>query len=58
MNQDFFNQGNPGFQRFLDRYPMDDENLEMLKNIVSFGCMCGTALASPILFELRNIWFM
>jgi hypothetical protein len=58
MNQYFFHQGRPWLRRVLDNYPLDDENFKMLK-AVSFGCMGGTAVASPVLFEeFRNIWFL
>jgi hypothetical protein len=58
MNQEFLQQGQQAFQRLLGSYASDDDAFGMLKDILSFGCMCSTALASPILFELRNIWFM
>lgn len=58
MNQQFLREGQSAFQRLLDRYAIDDDSFKMVKDILSFGCMCGTALASPILFDLQNIWFM
>jgi hypothetical protein len=58
MNHGFFQQAQPAFQRLLGSYTVDEGSYEMLRDILSFGSMCGTALASPILYELRNIWFL
>ncbi|KAG4432751.1 hypothetical protein IFR05_011756 [Cadophora sp. M221] len=38
-------------------YPIDREVVEMLKAIVPLGCMASSAMVSPILFEIRKIWF-
>ena len=58
MNRGFVDQRRHPFQRFLESHLMDNEGFEMFKDIISFGCMCSTALASPILFEFQTIWFM
>jgi hypothetical protein len=58
MNREFLYRSQPALRRFLHLYAIDDDSVDMLKGIIPFGCMCSAALASPILFEFRHIWFM
>ena len=45
------------YRWLLDKYPMEHHTLNIVKAIIT-GSMSASAVASPILFELKRVWLV
>jgi hypothetical protein len=59
MNQEHWdNPAGANLKLLLGVCQMDPNTLQMLKVTLTVGPLLGSAVASPILFETRNVWLL